>query len=716
MKFSWQWIKEISNLPNITLEESIIKLTLAGFEIESIDNKKNIDDTTLELSVTTNRSDAASIIGISRELKTIFKSKNILRINTSTKVNLENEQFNTIELKKSKFTNENLSDIKITIIKNIKIQNSPEWLNKRLQACEITQGNTLYNIAKYIRTKWGQDIEIFDTNKIDKQKFTTESIAIRHLNIQKDTNPIIVSDETSNNFIETLTYKNHPISLLGIKSNSKFHCDHNTSSIIIFGYICSPKYINRTTQLFKDKTEKSQKHIKGLSRKDFINAYNETVSLILQLTKYTKKISQYTWHAQNHHVNNILVNTNDIKNILGPINQRKDLKTEEIIDILQQLNFKPKQEQDFIKVHIPEYRKNDIKRPIDITEEIGRIYGFNHFIDTLPQKKYKGYISKMNILIQKVRNILKQLGLYEIIHYSLININNRKHKAYISLYNPLQEDQRYLRKNLLYNLINTLEYNHKRKNAFMECFEINKTFQPKKSINNENQIYYTEKIHIAGVIGKNNFSKRLWSEDGQEISWFQAKGLLETVFDQIHAEIEWTNNFKIAKHYQDIINICHPYKFAILKNKINQRIIGIFGELDVYYSNKINQNHKNYIFELDLREILKNIQIKKHLSYIFTKYSQYPSITRNVCLKLRKSTTSNSVKAILLSHNKKLIESIKIIDEYQINNYKEESRKVSYKIIYRSSNNTLSENEIKEIDKKLNHITKYINTTVSSNI
>nr|WCH57213.1 phenylalanine-tRNA ligase beta subunit [Hypnea musciformis] len=716
MKFSWKWIKEISNLPNLTLKESIIKLTLAGFEIEAIDNKKDINDITLELSVTTNRLDAASIIGISRELKTIFKSSNTLKINASTKVNIKNEQFHAIGIKKSKFTKKNLSDIKLTIIKDIKIPNSPAWLNNKLQACEITRENTLSNIAKYINVKWGQDIEIFDANKIDKEKFTTESIAIRHLNIHRNTNPIIIPDETSNKFVETLTYKNYPLSLLGIKSNPSFYCDHNTSSIIIFGHICKPEYINKTTKLLKYKTDKSQKHTKGLSRDDFINAYNETISLILQLTEYKKKISYYMWHEQNNHITNILINTNKVKNILGPINQTKDLKTGEIINILQQLNFKPKQNEHLITVHIPEYRQNDIKRPIDITEEIGRIYGFNHFIDTLPQKKHKGYVSKMKILIQQIRNTLRQLGLYEIIHYSFINRNNKKHKTYISLYNPLQGDQKYLRKHLLYNLLNTLAYNHKQKNTFMECFEIGKTFQSKKSIKNNNQIYYKENIHIAGIIGKNNFSKRLWSEDGQELSWFQAKGLLETLFEQIHTEIEWTSNLKTTKHYEDIINMCHPYKSAILKNKMNQKIVGVFGELNLYYSKKINQNHKNYIFELDLREILKTIHVKKHLSYIFTKYSLYPSITRNVCLKLHKSITSNSVQGILLSHNKRLIESIKIVDEYHTNNYQQESRNVSYKIIYRSSNQTLSENAINEIDKKLNQIIEYIKTTISSNI
>nr|WCH54822.1 phenylalanine-tRNA ligase beta subunit [Hypnea edeniana] len=718
MKFSWKWIKELINLPQITLEESIKKLTLAGFEIENVDNKKDINDITLELSITANRSDAASIIGITRELKTLCRVPTITTIKTNTKFNTNNNQLNTINLKKSKFTETNLSDIKITIIQNIKVKDSPEWLINKLQGCEIIQEDTLSNINKYINIKWGQDIEIFDIDKINTREFQPSSLSIRHINIKEQTNTINISDENSNNFIESLNYKDSIISLLGINSNSDFYCNTNTSSIIIFGHICKPEYIKNTTKVLKFKTEKSQKHVKGLSRNDFLKAYDETIDLILELTNTSSNCYlQYIWHQKNTKLTNILINTKKINYILGTINQEKNLNTQEIIDVLQKLNFEPKQYQNLIEVSIPEYRKHDIKREIDIIEEIGRIYGFNHFIDKLPKRQNKGHISKINILIKKIRHILKQLGLYEIIHYSLNNINNEKNNFYISIHNPLQEDQKYLRNHLLYNLLNTLKYNKKQKNIFMECFEIGKTFKQQRSINNKKEIYYKENINLAGIIGKNNFSKRLWSEKGKELSWFQAKGLVESLFEQIHAEVEWTHhkskNLIIEKNHKNIINMCQPYKFAILTNKINQTIIGIFGELNIKYSKEINIDCKNYIFEIDLIELIKTIQIKKHLSYIFTKYSLYPSVTRNVCLNLNKGITAESIKQILISHNQALIESIQIIDEYYDNNHQQESRNINYKIIYRSFNKTLNDNDINTIDSKLDKIIKDINTTIS---
>lgn len=718
MKFSWKWIKELINSPDITLEESINKLTLAGFEIETIDKKKDINDITLDLSITANRSDAASIIGITRELKTILKVPKPSSINTNIKFNTKNNQFHTININKSQFNNKNLSDIKITIIKNIQVKDSPGWLINKLKGCEIIQKDTLSNISKYINIKWGQDIEIFDINKINNKEFQQELLSIRHVNIKKYTDLINISNKNSNNFIESLTYKNSIISLLGIKSNSDFYCNSNTSSIIILGHICKPKYIKNTIQLLKYKTEKSQKHLKVLSRHDFIKAYDETIDLVLELTNtntYINYCSQYIWQQKNTELTHILINTQKIQYILGTINQERNLNTQEIIDILQKLNFEPKQYQNLIQVSIPEYRKHDIKREIDVIEEIGRIYGFNHFMDQLPQRQNIGYISKINILIKKIRHILKQLGLYEVIHYSLNNIE--KNNFYISVHNPLQEDQTHLRHYLLYNLLNTLKYNKKQKNIFMECFEIGKTFQQQKSINNKKQTYYKENINLAGIIGKNHFSKRLWSEKGKELSWFQAKGLLENLFEQIHAKVEWThyksNNLIIRKNHKNIINICQPYKFAILTNKINQNIIGIFGELNIKYSKDINPNYKNYIFEIDLIELIKSIHIKKHLSYIFTKYSLYPSVTRNICLKLNQNITAELIKKILISHNQPLIESIEIIDEYYANSHQKESRNINYKITYRSLNKTLNESDINTIDSKLNQIIKDINTLIT---
>nr|WCH56214.1 phenylalanine-tRNA ligase beta subunit [Calliblepharis sp.] len=714
MKFSWKWLNEIADLQQITLKETIEKLTLAGFEIEEFDNKQKINDITLDLSITTNRSDATSIIGLARELNIIFKIQNFSTKNKYIPTNKEdNITYENINIKKPKFLDQSLSDIKFTILKNLQFKRAPEWLINNLKACDIIPENTLFNIIQYIRIKWGQDIEIFDIDKIEKQKFIKELITIKDMKTSSSNNYkkiINLSDTHNNTCLKTLNYKDKTISLLGIKSNTELYCNHNTSSIIILGHICKPHYIQKTTNELKYKTKKSQKHIKGLSRNDFLQAYDETIHLIIHLTKnYINKASNYKWHTFYANSNNILIDKKKVEYILGPVNYKKNLNTQEILDILNKLNFKPADNKNAIQVTIPEYRHIDIKRPIDIVEEIGRIYGFNHFIDQLPKNNHKKNNSKITILIKKVRNILRQLGLYEVIHYSIDNTSDKLPDVNIFLYNPLQKDQTHLRNNLIYNLLKTLKYNNKQKNAFMECFEIGKIFEKKLSKYN-NKYIYTETIHVAGIIGKTNFSKRLWSEKGKDLSWFQAKGLIEILFEQIHSKIQWKNihNFKLAQNYEKILNICHPYKCAILLNSVTQEIVGIFGELNIKCSKTVNNNQHNYFFELNLLKLIKTIHINKHLSYISKIYSNYPSVTRDISLTLNKNTTVSYIKKVILSHNTQLINSVKILNEYYLNKNINGSRNISFRIIYKSKYKTLNDYDIKKIDNKLKKVIKNI--------
>nr|WCH56414.1 phenylalanine-tRNA ligase beta subunit [Hypnea sp.] len=723
MKFSWKWLNQIVNSEQITLKETVEKLTLAGFEIEEINNKKDINDTTLDLSITTNRSDAASIVGLARELNTIFKIQNFKIINKDIKTNRDKGaiQLESINIKQHEFINKNLSDIKLTIIQNIQLKKSPEWLIHRLKACDITPENTLYNIVKYINIKWGQDIEIFDLGQLDNQQFKIESITINSIDshhiLRHDNNRKIINlaSINKNTFLETLSYKDKIVSLFGIKSNTEFYCNYNTSSILIVGHVCKPDYIQKTTRLLKYKTEKSQKHIKGLSRNDFLQAYKETIDLIDKFTSHsTNSALRYKWHAPYSKLNNILIDIQKIRHILGPIHEQKELTTQKIIDILNKLNFQPQNNNNILKITVPEHRSLDIKRPIDIIEEIGRIYGFNHFIDRLPQNKSLGHSSKTTILLKKIRNILRHLGLYEVIHDSFENIDNKTSGINISLYNPLQKDQTCLRYYLIYNLINTLKYNNKQNNVFMECFEIGKIFEQQLSLTDDRRLYH-ETIHLAGVIGKTNFSRRLWSEKGKELSWFQAKGLLETLFEQIHTKIEWTTskNLTVKQNYKELNQICHPHRFAVLLNPITQTTIGIFGELNTKYSRQINKNQHNYIFELDLLELIKSININKHLSYIFKTYSHYPSVTRDICVTLNKNTNVDSIQKILLSHNTKFINSVKILNEYYLKDNIQGLRNISFRLTYRSHSKTLEDNDIQNIDKKLNKVLNNIKNLIN---
>lgn len=708
MKFSWKWLNEIIDLQNIPLNQIINRLTLSGFEIENIENRK--DDKTLNINITTNRSDATSIIGIARELSYLF---NIQLYNRKQKT--ENN-FDKREITQEiQLIPNRLLDFQFNIIDQIDIQTSPKWLQEYLVGCNILPQNTLVDIKQYINIKWGQEIEIFDVNKIDNTNFDRNLIKITSIyNSHKYINTSKLKTHNKETLLEGLTYKDKMLSIFGVESNPNIFCDKDTSSIIILGYICKTDYIKTIIHQLNDKTDKSQKHIKGLSRYDFLEAYQEITNLIFNLShkKNSRSTPYYKWHEFPIQLNHIEVHRKKIHNILGPSNiSLRYLTVENIIEILQQLKFQPKYQDNIFFVTIPEHRSTDIKRPIDVIEEIGRIHGFNNFLDKLPLSNKKVHTSNLTKVTKKIRTTLRNFGLHEVIHHSLDNTYDKN--LSIKLYNPLLKDQKNLRNTLIYNLLNTVTYNYKHKNSALECFEVGRVFQKQTSYNTTRR--YNEHLHLAGVIG-NPYSKTLWSDKEKELSWFQAKGLVESLLEQLHASIVWNTikNFSSLKSDYSVLKIYHPYRYAILQDKETKEVLGIFSEINLKHFKDLNTKYHHYVFELDLTKFLRSIPFNQHLNYIWKKYSLYPSIVRDISLTLMQNTKVCSIQTIILSNNNALIESVEILSEYYVNNNVYQDRNVNFRITYRSKIKTLNDHDTQNIDKDINSLLKMIHQIIYS--
>lgn len=697
MKFSFEWLKHIIDLQKITFNELIEKLILSGFEIETIENKLNIKDRTIDLSITTNRLDMNSIIGLAREINTIMNTSFLSDFYLSNKDNYKISSNNMFKISKSLF------DIKINSITNIVNCLSPLWLKNYLIGCDIQPTDLLNDIKEYIQIKWGQDIEILDITKINQNITHYNYLNFKKVNSIKEN--FIYKNCFSQLDYEILTYKNTILSIMGLESNKDFFCNSTTSSILVLGTICNPEYITNITQKLKIKTNKSIRHQKKILRCDFLNAYNETLALISTYGQGTIGVSQ-EYHRIYNLPKKIFIEQEYINNILGKTKKYKNkyLSVNETFQILKQLKFQPVYHNNYKKfqVTIPLYRSNDIVNKIDVIEEIGRIHGFNYFNDNLKIYNKKGYISPKQYFIKYIKQILRSYGLHEVAHYSLKNKSPIQSFKNLSLYNPLIEDQSELRGNILQNLITTKIFNIKQKNLQTEIFEIGKIFIK----NTTEKKDYIENIHIAAILGNSNFSQNSWYKKAQPLSWFQAKGLLEELFEKLDAQILWK---KI--HLKDITTIDHNIlkmfnlqRSAILCNLNTKEEIGLFGEIK---SNIIQNNldHSIYSFEININSLIKTINKKNHLQYKIKPYSLHPSVTRDLSIILNQQEDIESIKQNIINRNNSLLESIEIFNEYK-NIKKFKTRNIGLRIIYRASNRSLNKIDLKNIDNDIDFLLK----------
>lgn len=679
MKFSWISLNYFINLNNITINKLTELLTIKGFEIDQIYYDTTFKDYILDIGITANRQDTFSVFGIATELSFIL-NKTIKKHNPILTYKINNNNF--INEKTLKY----FLNIKINKIINIQTYSSPLWLKNYLKVHEIESKNLIIDIQRYIKIKWGHDILFFNFDNFDHAE---------DFNNSKTTSDIYIEQ---NNQSETIFYNTNlliQVSKNNTKVNDNLQYKGQPFSILSCSYLYNTMYLPRIKNIY--------------NTRDNMQGYYEALQLLATFGKaYISKSYSYENNIINKYC--LKINKNFIQKTLGPINNKKSkyLKVNTIIQILKQLNLRP-QYNNYTKnfnIIVPQYRYDDLYRKIDIIEEIGRIYGYENFLDNIKYLNNTGNLSKQYQIIKYIRQYFRDIGLHEAINSSLnkctFNTYNEIQKlSMINIHNPLLDDQSKLRDNLIDNLIKNKIYNYKQKNNNTEIFEIGKIFKKYLTKNQTEEI-----IGIAGILANKNFIKKSWDKKHSHLNWFHAKGLLEQFFEKIQLNIKWHNLNTLNKQEVESLSLNNfEIKHTVcIRDTINKRLIGLMGPVQKTIHNKLPQYESINIFELNINEIIQCYNKQWHLSYIFSDYSIYPSVIRDLSLKIQKNVNITSIKNFIYNLNTNFIQEVEIFNQYidTITNKK----CIGIRIIYNSKNKTLNKNDLKSIDKDIERIYK----------
>nr|QXU75214.1 phenylalanine-tRNA ligase beta subunit [Gracilaria vermiculophylla]WDZ67882.1 phenylalanine-tRNA ligase beta subunit [Gracilaria vermiculophylla] len=689
MRFSLRWLQQIVDLRGVKFTTLVDKLNISGFEVDNIVRNPNTNDILFDLTTTANRQDVLTVVGLSREISSLF-NRTLLYKFYKASVGMS---VNSLNLSSSI----SLSDLSLVHMKYLHNNSSPLWLQYYLSNQNIKPLNLLMDIPQYIYLKWGQSIEVFDKNKI-----TSLPLQYSLFNLTKDRDTELHSRHIK---LEVLKYDDLIMSTIGFNINHDLQCDQLTNSIIILGQIFNKQYIKNIQIESNLSRDLSRKILNQGLRSDFMNAFYESVQLLGSFGLATLG-KFYGYHEFYSTGSVIFLEKNRIHNILGYIGNGlyRYLTVEQIIKLLNNLNFFTTYDnvKCCFRIKVPIHRQNDITRPIDVIEEIGRIYGFNNFISKLPLNTYYSEsILFKNIFtsrIYKIRYLLRFLGLNEVqndsfLDYSIFYQNMNYQTRELEICNPLVQDQSRLRSNLLTKLISNQQYNLRQGNNNIEVFEIGKVFKSNlldlEDLNITSQLEF---LCLSGLISNFVFLRQSWSHKQQSLSWFHAKGIVEEFLDRLQVPVTWkkVTKLKRSKLFINLMNILDINQTAIIYNKCNQEI-GIFGKLSKNY------NNCTYVFEFDLMRLISSIRSFNHINSIIASYSNYPSLTRDISLTVQKSSSIDLIRETILNSNNNLIESIEVFNQYK-HKSTNSFYSVGLRIVYRAYDRTLNSDDIKSID------------------
>ena len=422
-------------------------------------------DYQIEIAIIPNRGDAISHLGVARELQALtgvkYKKPAIQSIDDRGQMRVD------IQIKDSTAT-PRYSGITLT---GVSVKQSPEWLRKRLESIDLKPMNNIVDITNFVQHELGQPLHAFDYNKLSGNK-----IEARFANSGEK---LVTLDEEERELSENhliIADGEKPIALAGVLGGLESGVSDSTSTIFIESAHFNPSAVRKTAKSFGLNTDASYRFERGTDPEMVNYALIRAVNLIMQEAGGEIASEVVDVYPEVLESVQIELKLDKLNTFIG-----QEIPKEKALEILQSLEIKILANNGInLLLEVPRYRP-DVLRPVDIYEEIIRVYGF----DNIPIPEKVNYIPSVidknapHKIKAKVSNYLADIGFNEIMNNSQMpssSYTEEELKNSVSLMNPLSSDMDVMRMELINSAISTVAYNVNRKNHDLKFFEFGKTY------------------------------------------------------------------------------------------------------------------------------------------------------------------------------------------------------------------------------------------------
>ena len=656
----------------MVMEEDLVPGTSVAelFEVEN--------DEVFEIGLTPNRADAMSHWGVARDLKAGYQQqgKHLELITPSvSSFHVDNRSLR-IQID---VDNSNLAPRYCGVtLSNLKVEQSPKWLQNRLKAIGITPKNNVVDATNYVMHELGQPLHAFDAGKIaggqiqvktlpSGTKFTTLDEVERELH-EED---LMICDAEK------------PLCIAGVFGGVNSGVTENTTQVFLESAYFNPVSVRKTAKRHGLNTDASFRFERGIDINSVDYVLKRAALLITEIAGgeitsdvddlYFKKIEDFQVFLTYEKVNKLIGENLDketIKSILASLEIRVNNVTETGMGLT-----------------IPSYRV-DVQRESDVIEEILRVYGYNNikFGDKLSlsvanSSKFEDY--KLQNLIA---NQLVSQGFYETMSNSLTSSEyaefseSSKKEFQVEMLNPLSQDLSVLRQNLLYSGLENIRYNLNRKRGNLKIFEFGKTYH---SFVNGREEHKHLSITLSG-----NKDRERWNTAEERTSFFYLKGIVEQILSRLGISRIKTKSSK-TDYFGEGLTI------QSAKAKLVE-----FGVVKKAILKKFDIDQEVLFADFNWDAVLELAKEQK------TKYSaipKYPSVRRDFALLLDQTVTYDEIVAIANQTERNLLKDVNLFDVYEGKNLPEGKKSYAVSFLFQDEKKTLTD---KQVDSMMNKLQK----------
>lgn len=549
---------------------------------------------------------------------------------------------------------------------DIKVKESPWWLKSALLACDISPINNVVDISNYVLLEYGTPLHMFDAVKMGSTKIVVrDAYQGEEVISLDDQKRILQSDDV------VITNGTSPIAIAGVMGLSNTMITIDTTEVVLEAAYFEPKRIQKTSKRLGLRSDSSLRFERGIDDERILDGLERASELLIELAdaKVSKGIASMIHHQSENPV--IRVHKNYFNEALGVV-----IPELELIQILNAYNYRIEFENDMILIKAPSYRK-DILIEADVLEEVARMYGLDRIPMTSIDKPLAGKLSFKQKRLRQIRHHFANLGLNEVITYSLISPEEVSRYGQmgepVSILMPLSEDRKTLRQTLVHGLMESIQYNQSRQMKDIAIFEIGNGFaQDHESLR-------------LGVALSGNWHQMPWKKEKVSADFYVVKGLIDSVLMPLGITLTYQNSSDIAAY--------HPYRQATVSYQ--NQIIGRLAELHPVEVKRLGIE-PTVVFEINLDSLLLAPE-----QVMFKPISRFPSISRDLAIIVDEHITAQALMQLISQTAKKNLVSLDVFDVYQGTHIEAGKKSIAFSLQFNDTEKTLSSDDVDQLMKKI---------------
>lgn len=646
-----------------------------------------------EIGLTPNRSDATSHIGVARDLvalENIRKNRPIRLKYPSVEAFVPgNGKRIEIELQDP----ENCPRYAGLCMKNVKVQESPEWLKKRLSSVGLRPINNVVDVTNYILMETGQPMHAFDVSKIKGNK-----IVVRRA---QEGETLVTLDGTERKLSTRnlmICNAEEPMCIAGVFGGLDAGVSDTTTEIFLESAYFNPVSIRKTAREHGLNTDASFRYERGADPEICLYALKRAALLIAETAgaEVSSEITDLYPKPIERAV--ACFDLAYLRQLIGA-----EIEAREVTDVLQALEMEVEtQEAESgkpawnirFKVTVPA-NKADVSRPADIAEEFLRIYGYNRIemSHRLSFGMREDKSAEPERVQTRISDFLSDNGFYEIMNNSLCSesyIERFGLENIVRMLNPLSKEMSIMRPTLLFGGLNSIAYNLHHKQSNLKFYEFGRTYSVVPEAKEEKDVTrrYREENHLSLLLCGNRHEE-IWQEQEQAVDFFVLKSFVEKIWKSLRL-----HTLKCRRTDAEGPEFLYGMQINLPGDKTGVR----FGQIQPALCKAFDIKPTVFYADFDWDNILKAMPKQAPL---FKEVNRFPEVRRDLALLVDASAKFSQIETIARKCEKNLLREVSLFDVYQGKNLPENKKSYAVSFIFQEEDKTLTDKQIEKIMEKI---------------